>query len=87
MERYCSFVGAGVKSQRFPYANIARRLLDMAQLQTAREIYDLHSLISFGQTRASTEGDKAAELVNADTIDCEECELDLSIIDWFSHNS
>ena len=74
-------VGASVKSRQFPYANIAHRLLDMAQLQTAREIYDLHGLISFGQTPASSEGDKATELANADTIDREECELDLSIID------
>ncbi|KAF8688032.1 Transposase family tnp2, partial [Rhizoctonia solani] len=68
MERYCSFVGAAVKSRRFPYANIARRLLDVAQLRTAREIYNLHESISFGQTRASTEGDKAIELAEADRI-------------------
>ncbi|KEP46611.1 transposase family Tnp2 protein [Rhizoctonia solani 123E] len=72
MERYCSFIGAGVKSCRFPYANIARRLLDVAQLRTARELYDLHDLISFGQTRASTEGDKAIELAGADKVDREE---------------
>ena len=74
MERYCSFVGAAVKSRRFPYANIARRLLDVAQLRTAREIYDLHSSISFGQTHASTEGDKAIELAQADKVNCDECE-------------
>ena len=74
MERYCSFVGAAVKSRRFPYANIARRLLDVAQLRTIREIYDLHGSISFGQTRASTEGVNAAELADADKVDREECE-------------
>ncbi|CAE6477612.1 unnamed protein product [Rhizoctonia solani] len=68
MERYCSFIGAAVKSRRFPYANIARRLLDVAQLRTIREIYDLHDSISFGQTRASTEGDKAIELAQADKV-------------------
>ena len=32
-------------------------------------------MISFGQTRASTEGDKAIELAEADKINREECEL------------
>ena len=77
MERYCSFVGAAVKSRRFPYANIARRLLDVARLRTAREIYDLHHSISFGQTRASTEGVKAIELAEADTINHEECKFSI----------
>jgi hypothetical protein len=81
MERYCSFVGAAVKSRRFPYANIARRLLDVAQLRTAREIYNLHSSITFGQTRASTEGDKAIELAEADRIMSRECEYPISCCD------
>ncbi|CEL54421.1 hypothetical protein RSOLAG1IB_11667 [Rhizoctonia solani AG-1 IB] len=74
MERYCSFVGAAVKSRRFPYANIARRLLDVAQLRAAREIYNLHESITFGQTRASTERDKAIELAEADRITSREYE-------------
>ncbi|KEP45625.1 putative transposase domain protein [Rhizoctonia solani 123E] len=65
MERYCSFIGASVKSRRFPYANIARRVCDVAQLRVIREIYDLHDMISFGQTRASTEEDLKKEMEDA----------------------
>ncbi|KAF8596672.1 hypothetical protein BDV93DRAFT_425113, partial [Ceratobasidium sp. AG-I] len=39
MERYCSFVGASVKSRRFPYTNIARRIRDTIHLRICREIY------------------------------------------------
>ncbi|KAB5591793.1 hypothetical protein CTheo_4785 [Ceratobasidium theobromae] len=52
MERYCSFIGASVKSRRYPYANIARRIRDVTQLKVIREIYDLHNIIQFGRTRA-----------------------------------
>ncbi|CAE6454695.1 unnamed protein product [Rhizoctonia solani] len=68
MERYCSFIGASVKSRRFPYANIARRVCDVARLCIIREIYDLRDMISFGQTRASTEEDLKNEKRDADTF-------------------
>ncbi|CCO35605.1 hypothetical protein BN14_09723 [Rhizoctonia solani AG-1 IB] len=51
MERYCSFIGASVKSRRFPYANIARRVCDVARLCI---------------TRASTEEDLKNEMRDAD---------------------
>ncbi|KAF8605879.1 hypothetical protein BDV93DRAFT_437887 [Ceratobasidium sp. AG-I] len=54
MERYCSFVGTSVKSRRFPYANISRRLLDVAQLRVIRERYNLHDVILSRQTQTSS---------------------------------
>lgn len=51
MERFCSFIGASVKSQRYPYANINRRVQDTAQLRVVRELYDLHDVISFAPSR------------------------------------
>jgi hypothetical protein len=75
MERYCSFIGASVKSRRFPYANIARRVCDVAQLRIIREIYNLHEMISFGQTRASTEEDLKIEMREGDKFN--DCKLTL----------
>ncbi|QRW24315.1 Transposase family tnp2 [Rhizoctonia solani] len=69
MEQYCSFIGASVKSRRFPYANIARRVCDVAQLCIIREIYDLRNMISFGQTRASTEEDLKTEMREGDKFE------------------
>ncbi|CCO31180.1 hypothetical protein BN14_05215 [Rhizoctonia solani AG-1 IB] len=69
MERYCSFIGASVKSRRFPYANIARRVCDVAQLSMIRQIYNLNDMITFGQTRASTEEDKKAEMREGDRFE------------------
>jgi hypothetical protein len=73
MERYCSFIGAAVKSRRYPYANIARRIRDVAQLRIIREIYDLHDIITFGHTRASRDEEnlKAGNIGSADVLeDC-----------------
>ncbi|KAL5635302.1 hypothetical protein ACGC1H_004176 [Rhizoctonia solani] len=47
MERFCSFVGGVVKSRRFPFENIARRIRDTAQLQVIRHLYGLHNTLSF----------------------------------------
>ncbi|KAB5587477.1 Transposase domain containing protein [Ceratobasidium theobromae] len=47
MERFCSFIGASVKSRRFPYANIIRRIRDVTQLRMIRDIYHLQDQISF----------------------------------------
>lgn len=49
MERYCSFIGASVKSRRFPYTNLARRIRDVAQLQVIRDLYGLHGSLSFNK--------------------------------------
>lgn len=69
MERYCSFVGSAVKSRRYPYANIARRIRDVGQLKVIRELYDLHDIIQFGRTRALAE---EREVLKADRFDtCE----------------
>lgn len=68
MERFCSFIGASVKSRRFPYTNIARRIRDTAQIRVAKELYDLHNVISFGQTRASTDEELETEKAKADCL-------------------
>jgi hypothetical protein len=68
MERFCSFIGASVKSRRFPYANINRRVRDTAQLRVIRELYDLHDNITFGKTQASTEAVKTGEIEGADRV-------------------
>jgi hypothetical protein len=68
MERYCSFIGASVKSRRYPYANIARRIRDVAQLRVIREIYDLHNRIRFGRIRRSKE--EKEELCSDQLPDC-----------------
>ncbi|KAH7316374.1 hypothetical protein B0J17DRAFT_584693 [Rhizoctonia solani] len=47
MERFCSFVGGVVKSRRFPFENISRRIRDTAQLQVIRHLYSLHGTLSF----------------------------------------
>lgn len=68
MERFCSFIGASVKSRRFPYANIARRIRDTAQIRVAKELYNLHDVISFGRTCASTDEEIATEIAKADRL-------------------
>ncbi|KAB5587541.1 Transposase family Tnp2 protein [Ceratobasidium theobromae] len=47
MERFCSYVGASVKSRRFPYANIVRRIRDVTQLRIIRDLYHLQGELSF----------------------------------------
>jgi hypothetical protein len=77
MERYCSFVGASVKSRRYPYANIARRLRDVAQLKIIRELYDLHDIVQFGQARTSAE---ECEILSADQLpDCRSSQCALAV--------
>ncbi|KAF8751639.1 hypothetical protein RHS01_08282 [Rhizoctonia solani] len=49
MERFCSFVGGVVKSRRFPFENISRRMRDTAQLQVIRHLYGLHDKLTFLQ--------------------------------------
>ncbi|KAF8752619.1 Transposase family tnp2 [Rhizoctonia solani] len=66
MERYCSFIGASVKSQQFPYANIACRVCDVAQLCIIRKVYGLRKEIAFGQTRAETKDNLEKEKQIAD---------------------
>ena len=69
MERFCSFIGASVKSRRFPYANLARRVRDVAQLQIIRELYSLHGSLSFNKLKSS---DGEEDVSSADHLpDCE----------------
>lgn len=71
MERFCSFIGASVKSRRFPYTNIARRIRDTIYLRICRERYGLHDEITFGQTQASTDQTRNNELEDAEQLpDC-----------------
>jgi hypothetical protein len=69
MERYCSFIGSSVKSRRYPYANIARRIRDVAQLRVIRDIFDLRDTVGFGRTRASA--DEKEELSSEQLQACE----------------
>lgn len=74
MERYCSFIGASVKSRRYPYTNIANRIRDVAQLRIIREIYNLRDTVTFGNTRASIEEEELrnGEVGNGEQFpDCE----------------
>lgn len=48
MERFCSYIGAAVKSRKRPYENIARRIRDVAQLRVIRDLYQLDGQMSFG---------------------------------------
>lgn len=72
MERYCSYIGQGVKNRRDPYANINRRVRDAAQLQMIRHLYDMRDIITFQQTRASTDAD---EIDNGEADQLPDCEL------------
>jgi hypothetical protein len=73
MERFCSFIRASVKSRRFLYTNIARRIRDTAQLRVIRELYNLHDVVSFGKTCASTEEELGTEMEGADKLPKCEC--------------
>jgi hypothetical protein len=77
MERYCSFVGASVKSRRFPYVNISRRIRDVAMLRIIRERYDLHDSVKFGKTKATQDEDEEGEYI-------EDCESTLTTINVFT---
>jgi hypothetical protein len=70
MERFCSFIGASVKSRRFPYANIARRIRDTAQLRVAHLLYGLKDT---RPSRDRTDQDEV-NLKNADILP--DCEID-----------
>ncbi|KAB5587509.1 Transposase family Tnp2 protein [Ceratobasidium theobromae] len=64
MERFCSFVGGVVKSRRFPFENIARRIRDTAQLQVLRHLYGLHDKLFFLQTDINGEvTEEGAEII------------------------
>src|SRR5256885_1674092 len=68
MERFCSFIGAAVKSRRCPYENIARCIRDVAQLRVIRDLYQLDGWISFGDVHLP---DDEEDLSNADRLpDC-----------------
>ncbi|KAF8594007.1 hypothetical protein BDV93DRAFT_399753, partial [Ceratobasidium sp. AG-I] len=65
MERYCSFVGASVKSRRFPYTNLARRIRDVAQLRVICDLYGLHGSLKFNKT-SPAEGEE--DIGSADVL-------------------
>ncbi|KAH7335740.1 hypothetical protein B0J17DRAFT_729521 [Rhizoctonia solani] len=65
MERFCSFVGGVVKSRRFPFENIARRIRDTAQLQVIRHLYGSHDTLSFLNPDNDVDEDPEADGVNA----------------------
>lgn len=58
MERFCSYVGASVKSRRFPYANIVRRIRDVTQLRIIRDLYHLQGELSFKPIKPLMDTDK-----------------------------
>jgi hypothetical protein len=74
MERFCSFVGGVVKSRRFPFENIARRIRDTAQLQVIRHLYGLHDTLSFLKTDHETDHDPEADGIDI-FPECEYLEL------------
>ncbi|KEP49798.1 transposase family Tnp2 protein [Rhizoctonia solani 123E] len=65
MERFCSFVGGVVKSRRFPFENIARRIRDTAQLQVVRHLYGLHDKLTFLQPDRVADDDPNAKNVDS----------------------
>lgn len=75
MERFCSFIGASVKSRRFPYANIIRRIRDVTQLRMIRDIYHLQDQISF-----KLQDDTANEVEGKDVEKLPDCQYILLIL-------
>jgi hypothetical protein len=59
MERFCSFIGASVKSKRYPYANIGKRILYRAELQIIICRYNLHGTPDFSRQRRRNEAEDA----------------------------
>lgn len=57
MERFCSFVGASVKSRRYPWTNISRRIRDVAQLQVIENLYSLHGSLAFSKPKDTQDED------------------------------
>jgi hypothetical protein len=82
MERFCSFIGVQVKSRRFPYVNISRRIRDTVHLRIIRDMYNMDDIISFGKTKASKREEEENEgPLNADSLpECMSCN---SAIDAF----
>lgn len=74
MERFCSFVGASVKSRRHPWTNISRRLRYVAQLQVIQNIYNLHGSLEFSKPK-DTDGEGPD---NAETL--AGCEFVLALL-------
>lgn len=64
MERFCSFVGGVVKSRRFPFENISRRIRDTAQLQVIRHLYGLHDKLSFLKPDREVDEDRESKTVD-----------------------
>ncbi|KAJ7457314.1 hypothetical protein FB451DRAFT_1142567 [Mycena latifolia] len=64
MERYCGFLKAGLRSKRFPWANLNNRVLNYARLEQIGHRYDLADELTIYGRRSS--GPSQAEKVYAD---------------------
>ncbi|KAJ7436328.1 hypothetical protein FB451DRAFT_1061778 [Mycena latifolia] len=64
MERYCGFLKAGLRSKRFPWANLTNRVLNYARLEQIGHRYDLADELTIYGRRSS--GPSQAEKVYAD---------------------
>lgn len=61
MERYCGFLKAGLRSRRFPWANLNNRILHFAYLEQIGVRYDLTDELELYGRR--TRGPSSSELV------------------------
>lgn len=74
MERYCGFLKAGLRSRRFPWANLNKRVLNYAYLEQIGNRYDLADELEIFGRRSS--GPSKAEKVYAN---CESIRARLTI--------
>ncbi|KAG8684157.1 hypothetical protein FRC08_013841 [Ceratobasidium sp. 394] len=61
MEHYCNYVKTAVKSRHYPYANLTRRVRDVAQLRILQERYHLNDVIELTKLSAEEKEDLAAD--------------------------
>jgi hypothetical protein len=61
MERFCGSLVRAAKSKKHPYTSIAYRLLDIAQLNQVKIIYNLSSALNLSEQKdAETKGTRFA---------------------------
>jgi hypothetical protein len=75
MERFCSFIGAALKSRRHPWTNITRRIRDVTQLQIIRNLYNLHKELTFNKVKDTDDDDigGAEMVVGCELLHCFIC--------------
>ncbi|KAG6847183.1 hypothetical protein H0H93_009630 [Arthromyces matolae] len=56
MERYCGQLQPAIKSRRFPYASLDRRVTETAQLSQIKVIYDVSAALSLSPPRGQIPG-------------------------------